>query len=59
MIEAEQQKRAGAASQMELKLDFTMSKHTVEDSEIQTKGLQKSLLMVQHERAKSQMSMME
>lgn len=59
MIEAEQVKRDNAATPMDLKLDFTMAKTTVEDDEIQTKGLQKSLLMVQHERAKSQMSTME
>lgn len=59
MIEAEKVKRDNAATPMDLKLDFTVAKTTVEDSEIQTRGLQKSLLMVQHERAKSQMSMME
>ena len=57
MIEAEQVKRDNAATPMDLKLDFTMAKHNVEDSEIQTRGLQKSLLMVQQDRAKSQMSM--
>ena len=58
MIEAEKVKRENATPH-EQKLDFTIAKTTVEDSEIQTRGLQKSLLMVQHERAKSQMSTME
>ena len=58
MIEAEKVKRENATPH-EQKLDFTIAKTTVKDSEIQTRGLQKSLLMVQHERAKSQMSTME
>ena len=56
MIEAEQMKRENAATPMDLKLDFTMAKHNVEDTEIDTRGLQKSMLMVQQDRAKSQMS---
>lgn len=58
MIEAEQIKRENAATPMDLKLDFTVAKSTVDDSEIQTRGMQKSLLKIQDDRAKSRMSQM-